>query len=86
MLGLKLNHVSKSGHRWQAITLTNDVPVYWHIWASLGLDELRWNPWLAVEYPYSKKMHKNEKLMDGFVLNRKPRFSQIYRQFSMVAV
>ena len=40
MLGLKLNHVSKRGHREQAITLTNGDFIHWRIEASPGLNVL----------------------------------------------
>ena len=40
MPGLKLNHVSKRGHRWQSIIFTNDGLGYGRIYASHGLTAL----------------------------------------------
>ena len=36
MLGLKLNHVSKRGHRWQYITWSNVEHDVWHQWATIN--------------------------------------------------
>ena len=40
MLGLKLNHVSKRGHRWQPINWTNVDQVPWPYLVSPGRTEL----------------------------------------------